>query len=300
MNVAEKILVLKTESRRLILGLFRPKILALEKARYDLNVEVRDHWKAYTLNVHELVYDGWDPDPSNEKKWFIVFIDDELAIDWVSNVEIGPEAQDCVSLAESVGARRCSHLPREQILEFRRLIGQAIVAAISGSVKQSRELTESAAKFLKDRTVERSRAWTLGAAHVFLIVFSALLMELLFLFSNSLLAPKSGIMAYFVAAEGGLVGAYLSVIGKAGRGEWDAGAGFGVHNLEVITKLIAGITFGAIAFIFTKSVHVPLSLKEISSDNFSIFVLGVAAGFLEKLVPKIISSYASFEEKGKE
>src|ERR1035437_7984597 len=118
------------------------------------------------------IHENWEakapttqPGENHQPDNFIVFIDPELDIDWINDGTSTQAQIQCMSLAESVGARRCSHLPREQVLEFKRLIGQAIVNGICGDAKQSCSLTETAAQFLKDRTIERSRAWTLASAH---------------------------------------------------------------------------------------------------------------------------------------
>lgn len=298
MPFTDKSLEFRSRARRFALGWFKPSVLAAEQCREELNQSLQKHWPDSPIDVYELIYENWDTPElaarAGEPKGsdhFIVFIDPELAIDWVNNSEINDTELQCISLAESIGARRCSHLPREQVLEFRRLLGQAIVNAIRGNAKQSRDLTECAAQFLKERTIERSRAWTLTSAHGLLLIAAAISV---FCINLPLLGNVfSGISTgFWFAAAGGLIGAYLSLLQKAGSGEWDAASGMRIHALEVFTKMGAGMLFGCIAFAISQSVHAPASIKALTPDNASLFMFGFVAGFIERVIPKMVSAYS--------
>ncbi|MEI6197030.1 MAG: hypothetical protein WCS42_22165 [Verrucomicrobiota bacterium] len=304
MNKVDKTLEFRHELRRFILGWFHPQTLASESARKDLNDELKERWKPNAIEVYELVRESCDTDstsgtaPSNRPKAddFIVFIDKDLDVDWINNAPLDQKIEKSVSYAESIGAKRCKHMPREQILEFKRLIGQAIVNAFQGATEQSISLADGAAQFLKQRTVERSRSWTLVAAHVFLVIFSAVLI-LCCNCLNSLANGQSVDSGWLcLAIQGGIFGAYLSTIQKAGRGEWDAAAGRQIHYIEVFTKLFAGGVLGGIAFALSRSVHAPPSLKAIAPDGYSLFIFSVAAGLFERLIPKMISTYTKSEK----
>ena len=298
MPFVETSLEYRSQLRKLILGWFKPSVLKEEKYREELNRSLQKHWLDSPIKVYELVHENWDPPPpagspvqKNESEHFIVFIDTEFKIDWINNGKGNEIGLECITVAESIGARQCDHLPREQILEFRRLQGQAIVNAIIGNAKQSRSLSELAAQFLKDRTIERSRAWTLASAHCLLVAIGGLA-AVCFGSPNPLVLTPGTPTGLCLGAVGGLIGAYLSVIQKAGSGEWDAASGWRIHILEVFTKLTAGTLFGAVAFLISQSVHAPASVKAVTPDSPSIFIFGFAAGFIERVIPKMISSYS--------
>jgi hypothetical protein len=99
----------------------------------------------------------------------------------------------------------------------------------------------------------------------------------------------------WTAIQGGIIGAYLSLVQRAGRGEWDAAAGRGLHNIEVLTKLFAGGILGGLAFALTRSVHAPSWVKEITPDGYSALIFGVVAGLFERTIPRIISTYVNPE-----
>lgn len=299
MSFVDKSLDARNEVRRFFLGWLNPHKLALEKARIDLNVELKEHWKPRTIDVYELILENWDKETKDDAAGvserdndFIVFIDQELGVDWINNSTLSPESAKCVSYAESIGAKRCEHLPQDQVLEFKRLVGQAIVSGLRGESKQSSRLADNAADFLKDRTVERSRSWTLTSAHIFVLIFSLALALLNDAFAGSSLMQAADRQLLWLAIQGGVVGAYLSVVQKAGRGEWDAAAGRLLHHIEVFTKLFAGGLLGLIAFALSRSVHAPSSLKAIVTDGYSALLLGVTAGLFERQIPKMISTYA--------
>ena len=284
--------------RTFFLGWLRPEILVTEKFRKELNEVLQGHWKDDPIEVHELVLEQWNENVADGRDGevekssnFIVYIDQELGVDWLAKWDLDKKPSECVSSAEAVGARRCQHLPREQVLELKRMVGQAIVSGIRGNIKQSCDLTKEAAQFLKDRTVERSRAWTLTSAHC---VLAIMVIAVLSAFKR---IPDQGwlstdIAGVLIGVSGGLIGAYLSLIQKAGRGDWDAASGRWIHVLEVFSKIVAGAVFGGIAIALSRSVHAPPSLKTISLDSFSMFLLGVVSGLFERKIPRMLSKYA--------
>jgi len=149
---------------------------------------------------------------------------------------------------------------------------------------------------LKQRTVERSRCWTLISAHVFLVIFSTALALYCSVQNTPAFWQSADSYLVLLAIQGGVIGAYLSIIQKAGRGEWDAAAGLMIHSVEVVTKLFAGGVLGGIVFALSRSAHAPPSLKAITPDSFSLFIFGVAAGLFERLIPKMISTYTKSEK----
>lgn len=290
--------------RRLLLGWLCPCVLKQEDYRNALNESLKKHWPEHVFEVYELIQENYDPDTKDKQagindqdNQFIVFINLTLDIDWITKKNLDQSKSSCVTYAESISARRCHHLPKAQKLEFRTLIGQAIVNAICGAGDQSRKLADSAAQFLKERTIERSRYWTLLSAHAWILLLSLATPLLWYTGWFAPDAPIDGLLPFWTTVQGGLIGAYLSVVQRAGSGEWDAASGLKLHILEVFTKLIAGGFFGAIAFALAHSAAP--AIKTLASDIPSAFILGVAVGFIERAIPKFISGYAeSLNQKG--
>lgn len=296
MDFVDRSLAFRSRIRDFIVGWVNPSKLADETRRSKLTTTIQNHWQIKDADVYELIRETWDdctaPTGSEEAPaefQFAVFIDSELDIDWCTKGDLADEISQAVTHAEAIGAKRCKHLPTDQILEFKRMIGHAIVAAIRGGVQDARKLQEEAATYLRERTAERSRQWTLISAH---IVFVSLFVIFLLIPPAFGSDPRTAeITGLWLGTAGGLLGAYLSIIQKAGRGEWDAAAGFALHCLEVFTKLAAGCLLGALAFAITRSARAPAPIASITPDQYSMFLFGFAAGFFERLIPKIISSY---------
>jgi hypothetical protein len=297
MDCVADLISVRNKVRRLVLAFIAPGVLQAEAARKELNASLKSHWPDDPIEIFELIREDWkDPKqhPAAVESNYIVFIDAQLEIDWIAEVPSMPGAQKCISLAESIGAQKCNHLPRPHVLHFRRLLGQAIVNAINGEIEQGCQLAEKAAEFLDDRTVELSRHWTLLNAFLIGVIFSLAGAAIVSaLRSVAITADSQSWLLAWLSVQGALAGAYLSIVQKAGRGRWDASAGPGAHFIEVFTKLFVGAIFGGFTFVITQSVQAPASLKLLAGDGCSMFLLGSAAGWGERLIPKIISTYAT-------
>lgn len=270
----------------------RPQTLRNERARRELNRDLKAHWN-HQLDVEELIHEQWERDSNREPKIkddsYIVFIDHELDVDWITESNILPERGKGVSAAETIGARRCDHLPRKQVFELKRLVGQAIVCSIEGNLDESCELTKKAAEFLKARTEERSRLWTQVSAHLQMLIVCIFGLFIWGKGPNWLNFNNF----FCIGVSGGLVGSYLSILLSAGKGSWDSSSGKFIHGVEVFTKLLMGALLGGIAVTITESIHCPPGLKAIAPDGYSIFILALAAGFIERLIPRMISKYSN-------
>jgi hypothetical protein len=284
---------LRRKLRFLWCSWFCPNVIVEDLERESLNRELRQHWPERQLRVYELIHEQWDPDDEIEGNApddrFIVFIDHELAVDWIKRRNLNPASAKGVSVAEAVGARRCKHLPREQVLELKRLVGQAVVSSIQGNLEEAAATARQASNFLKARTTERSRYWSLLSAHS-ILGFAVFLLQYFWLQVNAAFDFPS-VIGFGVS--GGFLGAYLSLLQRAGKGEWDSAAGPWIHLVEIFTKLLAGAILGGVAIAFSGSVHAPPSLKTMASDPSSVFVLGLVAGFVERLIPRLISEYSN-------
>ena len=296
--VIEKSIAIRKCIRRFCLAWASPRTLETEDSRQTLNNELKEHWKPQTIEVYELVLEDWKRPTANEKDdSFIVFIDPELDLDWINQGELTSDGQKAFAIANSIDARRCKHLPREQILELKRLVGHAMANAIIGQIEASHKLSTEAAQFLKDRTVERSRCWTLTAAHLLIVLFSVAILSY---YEESHINPSTIPVFLPIAIEGGAIGAYLSLVQRTGRGEWDAAAGKFLHCIEVFTKLFAGCVLGATSFFLARSALAPPPVKEFASEINSVLVFGIAAGLCERLIPKMISNYSQLTNQQKE
>ncbi len=252
---------------------------------------VQEHWKGNgPIHLYELIREEWDDkkDAVIEKDaFYVVFIDEDIAIDWLTEKKLSPEQSDAISHAESIGAKECKYLPKERQLEFRRLLGQAIVCAIDGNLEDSRRTADAALLSLMERTIERSRQWTLQWTHIFLFIAVCTF--------SRYQSCSSDCLAW--AIFGGLIGAYLSIVQKVGKGKWNAAAGQWVHVVEVFSKIVSGGVLGGIAFAVVRSPLCPKLLETDPETVYMFFLVGVMAGLFERLIPRILSSYGDSVRK---
>lgn len=284
---------MRNEIRKFILSWLRPDVLAKEQRRLEMASAVQKHWKDNgPIHLYELIREEWDDreeEGVDEDSFYVVFIDEDIAIDWITEKKLSPEQSDAISHAESIGAKECKYLPKERQLEFRRLLGQAIVCAIDGNLEDSRRTADSALLSLMERTIERSRQWTLQWTHIFLCI------------AISTFCRYQSCPADFLswAIFGGIVGAFLSIVQKAGKGKWNAAAGQWVHVVEVFSKIVSGGVLGGIAFAVVRSPLCPKLLETDPETVYMFFLVGVMAGLFERLIPRILSSYGDSVRKDK-
>lgn len=282
---------MRNEVRKFILSWLRPDVLAKEQRRSEMASAVQAHWKNNgPIHLYELIREEWDDKKDaviEEDAFYVVFIDEDIAIDWITEKKLSPEQSDAISHAESIGAKECKHLPKERQLEFRRLLGQAIVCAIDGNLEDSRRTADAALLSLMERTIERSRQWTLQWTHIFLFIAICTFYRYQFC--------STDFLAW--AIFGGIIGAYLSIVQKAGKGKWNAAAGQWVHVVEVFSKIVSGGVLGGIAFAVVRSPLCPKLLETDPETVYMFFLVGVMAGLFERLIPRILSSYGDSVRK---
>lgn len=282
---------MRNEVRKRILSWLRPDVLAKEQRRSEMASAVQEHWKGNgPIHLYELIREEWDDKEEegvDQDSFYVVFIDEDIAIDWITQKTLSPEQSDAISHAESIGAKECKYLPKERQLEFRRLLGQAIVCAIDGNLEDSRRTADAALLSLMERTIERSRQWTLQWTHVFLFIAICT-------FYRYQSCPTD-FLAW--AIFGGIIGAYLSIVQKAGKGKWNAAAGQWVHVVEVFSKIVSGGVLGGIAFAVIRTPLCPKLLETDPETIYMFFLVGVMAGLFERLIPRILSSYGDSVRK---
>jgi len=214
-----------------------------------------------------------------------VFIDINLDVDWIHRSDPPSGAMKYISQAEAIGAKRAEHIPREQRLELKRLVGQSIVSAISTDFDTASELANNAEQFHTKRTIEVSKIWKLEYAVVILVSISIffLLLHHLNLFNNY--------MEFFISTYAGSLGAFCSISMRRHSSRWNAESGRYAHFVEVFTRVLLGSIFGILFFIASRTSIIPPIFSHDTSDFYSLFIFCFASGYSERLVLNIISSY---------
>ena len=281
---------------------FWPKRYQQEKANREHNQHLKAHWSPEPIEVEELIYERWEEPSSfpteSDNDNFIVFIDHAQDVECLTKDKSDPigESAKAISHAEAIGSRRCKQLPKDQILELRRILGQAITCAIQGHIEESYKLSKDAESFHRARSIEQSRRWTLNSAHLFVVIISSVILWTTMKKAPEALSHLASPLSQFSllsATIGGVLGAYLSLIQKSSSGVCDSAAGIQLHRIEAFTKISSGALLGFVALMLSQSDFAPEVLNTLNNvDGYSVFILGFAAGFIERLIPRMISNYS--------
>ena len=301
-DLKQQILEFRSSVTDILKVCFRPKRYQQEKANREHNQHLKVHWSPEPIEVEELIYERWEEPSSfsseSDNDNFIVFIDHALDVEWLTKPKSDPDGDQAkaVSHAEAIGSRRCKQLPRDQVLELRRILGQAITCAIQGHVEESYKLSENAESFLRARSIEQSRRWTLNSAHLFVVIISSVVSWITMKNAPEALSYLGTSLSQFSllsATLGGALGACLSLIQKSSSGVCDSAAGIQLHRIEAFTKISSGALLGFVALMLSQSDFAPEVLNTLNDvDGYSVFILGFAAGFVERLIPRMISNYS--------
>jgi hypothetical protein len=238
-------------------------------------------------------------------KGFVVFIDKENDLDWETTQEYdagkyqGDGPLDSAARNSILNdAALLEGIPTEglqprQILQFKRLIGEALACSFEHDYGNAGKMLVASAKYVRDRSEEKSRWWYLWASFVMAIPF-ALLSSAIWLWRQQamVLLGTQG-MWLFLSIGAGALGALLSVIARSGRLQLDCAAGKWLHYLEGGSRIWAGALSG---FLVALAVRYEIVFAPLSRDGKMPGVMLMAAfigGAGERLASSIISKFES-------
>ncbi len=235
---------------------------------------------------------------------FIVWIDDELDIDWQSSDEYDAEGHEdshkhnlILNEAAALETTPCDALATSMKTHFKRLIGEAITRSFDHDYPSAGEMLEAARAYILARSQETSRFWYLSAAFGMVAPF-VVAGGCLWLWREPLTGAL-GESAFWLllSAVAGSLGALLSVIGRTGKLEFDCSAGRALHYLEGTSRIWAGALSGVVAgaAVNTEMILAPLSRGE--RTHAVMMLAALAAGTGERLATSIISTIGAAHPK---
>lgn len=223
---------------------------------------------------------------------FIVYLDDDLCVQWTTNQHYGDFASDFGNVTNRAGYLEETAnglLSPIQHKSFQRLLAESIARLLDDrSSVNAQSILDRAEAYLKARTTERARIWFIVAAT---IVTSLALVGLLILWIfRDVVKFNLGPTAFELALSAciGSLGALVSVVLRLRELNVDALAGRGVHYFEGTARVIAGMAGALLIGLAIKS---NLILGTINSSDKSLALLlavSVVAGASERIVPNLI------------
>lgn len=251
---------------------------------------VQEHWPNDPIDLEYLVRESWDvaDDHKTRVYKYVVFVDKELNIDWLTADNSFDNLNSQICKAHALESIPHKHLPKDQIISFKKLIGEAIVAFFENNCAEAEELIKRAKQYVTDRTVECSRGWLLSIATTMILPVLISGIVIWFWTPSFVCTPKN---AWVASCFWSICGTYLSIIRNVGKHYFDSSAGFHLHFLRVATQLLAGAILGFVAYLILKSpFFCPPCFQNFKDSNIGFCLFGFLAGFVEQFIPNIITS----------
>jgi hypothetical protein len=228
---------------------------------------------------------------------FIVFLDDAIIIDWITSAEWDKEGPTdrkkhnaIITDAGLLETTPCDGLSLDNRINFKRLIGEAIVCSLDHDYTNARRALASAAGYIEARSQEISRFWYLSASFSMTLPFAAFGCGLWVWRDVFGLILGQGAFWVVLSSVAGSIGALLSVIGRAGKLRFSCSSGRALHYLEGASRIWAGCFSGTLAALAVRSEIILAPLSRVEKVQVVMVLAAFAAGAGERLVSSIIST----------
>jgi len=252
------------------------------------------------LSIKYLVYSCKD---------FIVFIDNENDVDWETtdeyeiylNKKLGHknmgQFNNIINRATLIECTPCDHLKSRILINFKRMIGDAIARNLDLDYKNAEKILDGSVDYIRKRNIEESRRWILTSSGLTGILFgiSGVILWLIRIY----VIAEIGQTAFniFISLSAGSLGALLSVIMRTGNIELDCSAGKTLHYIEGIFRIISGMISALIVDLAIISGYFLGPLYKAGDGIVSLILFGFIAGWSERFAPSIISSIVKIQNK---
>lgn len=235
---------------------------------------------------------------------YIVFIDKENQLDWITSDEYDANGHADLSkhnsILHQVAVLECKpngDLSEKIILDFKRLLGEALSSSFSGEYDTAEKILVDAAQFIKDRGEEQSRQWYLSSAG--LCTLAILVAGVIAWLLRDYLTPLVGKTFFIssIAMTAGALGALLSIIMRMGEEKLDIHAGKTIHELESIYRIFAGMLSAFLVVLAVSSEAIFPGLSKVNNPNIFLIFIGFVGGMSERLAPSISSKIVGKSEE---
>ena len=190
-------------------------------------------------------------------------------------------------------ARPCLGLDQRVTIEFRTLLGEALVCAFENDYETADKMITAAAAYIDARSQEKSRLWYLDAC-MWTAVPCALL-AVIFAINKNALTASIGVSLFWtvLAAFSGAIGALFSVILRIGRLSVDCASGKTLHDLEGFSRILAGAISGTfVAIAFFSGIFFP-AVVQAEKSHYAIILLAMLSGISERSAVSLIAKFQS-------
>lgn len=262
-----------------------------------MRIDYDKHWAG--IEKEQLVFASKD---------IIVVIDKELDVDWETTEEwdnVGPadraKHHAIVSQATKIEVTPYSGFRKDEIIKFKRLLGEALAQSFQNEYENAQELLASAENYVKARNKEKARLWSLSSSF-FTATVIVILLAIIMAFYDDGTGNEFGIsgelmlLSLFFGCIGGLFSTILRIGGSKGSTASSA-SGKTVHYFEGAARIIAGCLGGVLAMIAVKAGLFLSLFADTDNSMWGIILISFVAGVSEVLAPSIIAHVESASSK---
>jgi len=246
----------------------------------------RDPWGE--INLKYLVYERGHS--------FVVFIDDENDLDWrvadeyiKANQAKFDECRGVIHAAANAETMPCDNLSENDMLMFKRQVGNAIALGLLCDPVHAEQAIASAREFNQMRNREVSRYWQLKYCGLFIAL--AVFLGLWSWLNRNLISPYMGktFIVLVLAVAGGMAGAFFSIATRMATLGTESGSSLPLHIAESLTRIITGGISGVFGVVAVKSGLVLGNLTSNCGDIWNVLLVSLVAGLSERFVPSLIA-----------
>ena len=235
---------------------------------------------------------------------YIVFIDNENQLDWITSDEYDnhgyADPSKHNSIMHQVAVLECKpngDLSEKIIIDFKRLLGEAISSSLSGDYDTAEKILADTAQFIQSRGEELSRQWYLSSAGRWtLYILIAGIIAWLLRDNLTLLVGKTFFISS-MAMTAGALGALLSIIMRMGEEKLDIHAGKTIHELESTYRIFAGMLSAFLLVLAVSSEAIFPGLSKVNNPDIFLIFIGFIGGMSERLAPSISSKIEGKSEE---
>ena len=235
---------------------------------------------------------------------FMVWIDPTYDIDWKTSKKFDKEKR--IEEAEfqytiaTIGELECvptSQHGSAERLNYKRILGEALVLAFGQKYEESKKLLESAHIYIQKRNIELARKWQLITALTCGAIAGVTTLGALAL--RHWLQGHLGVTTFefAIAFLLGCLGAVFSISLRLGHLNPTSDAPRSLHVIEAISKIAAGGIGATMIIAAYKSDMLLSGLQQSASPMAAFALLSLSAGASERLAPSIVETIGNQKEE---
>lgn len=258
----------------------RRKKAMRESLQRELKKTVKSFEDVFAENISYLI--------QSREGLYIVYLDIEDDLDW-SITDEGEKILNkekfwtLMSIVNSLQNKPCViQLGKKKKRQYNCLLGTALILAIEGREEEFKKCIKEAEKYIEEREYEITRKWN---AEICFVTFIAI--SVLYSLGRRILNNDSQIN-YLNFLWYGAVGVLFSVLQHNAYINASCTAGKTLLTCEVISKYIVGmISSFIVVYAFKAGIFMTGFVAEKHEKEFML-LLGIIAGFSERLAPSLI------------